>query len=62
MKTYTCDYCGNVATNANVTLNGVTGSGGILLPERLMKKHFCSTVCFWTWAEKYIIHSVIDED
>lgn len=37
-----------------VILKGVTGtSGGILLPEPLHLRHFCSSECFWTWVDKF---------
>ncbi len=52
MKQYVCDKCGKVVTSEpEITLKGVVGtSGGILLPESLHEKHFCSTGCFWDWA------------
>ena len=55
MKFYRCDFCEKEINEALVVLNGIVGiSGGILLPERFHKKHFCSTICFEDWVLKYI--------
>lgn len=54
MKYYKCDKCEKEIITPEVTLTGVIGtSGGILLPEQLHKKHFCSSECFWEWIKKY---------
>lgn len=58
MKYYLCDNdnCGEKVegTEPSVVLKGITGtSGGILLPERFHKKHFCKPECFWQWVHKH---------
>ena len=56
MINYTCDECGqNIGGGEpSIKLEGIVGtSGGILLPERFHKKHFCNTICFWEWIDKY---------
>ena len=54
MKYYICDECKyDKMTEPEVVLKGATGVfGGILMPERLHIKHFCSQECFWNWIEK----------
>jgi len=48
MKYYRCDNCDKLNTgNAPVVL-----TGGILLPELYMEKHFCCRDCFWKWITK----------
>lgn len=54
MKIYKCDssLCDkNCAEDEMVTLKGYAGlSGGILLPDSFLEKHFCNSACFEDWA------------
>lgn len=53
MISWKCDKCGgsHVGENPKIVLKGYTGwSGGILLPESLQEKHFCSNICFEEWV------------
>ena len=55
MKNYTCDTCEATISNPKIILKGLTGtSGGILLPDRFIEKHFCGSDCFLDWVDKYI--------
>ena len=64
MKHYRCDECGKetgqngTGAEPPIVLKGIAGtSGGILLPERFLEKHFCSPECFWDWADKHNINN-----
>lgn len=52
---YICDNCNKVTVgDPEVKLKGISGtSGGILLPEKYIEKHFCCPTCFWRWSIKY---------
>jgi hypothetical protein len=57
MKIYQCDECEKQCeTEPAVEVRGITGtSGRILLPDRFIEKHFCSTDCFWQWIRKHSV-------
>jgi hypothetical protein len=52
MKLFVCDQCAVKVSQPHITIRGVEGSGGILLPAWLQEKDFCSQPCFWMWIEK----------
>ena len=51
MEQTVCDKCKNVCGGEDVIeVKGFVGlSGGILLPERFHRKHFCNRRCFVQW-------------
>lgn len=52
MKFYKCDHCDTEVNEPNVTVDGIRKqSGGILMPDRFHKLHFCSQNCFWQWVK-----------
>ena len=53
MKLFECDFCKEQTVgDAPVTLSGVPGRGGILLPDRYHSKDFCCVEHFWKWVAK----------
>lgn len=49
-----CDQCGTVVNEFEVVLKGYfpNKGGGILLPEKLKAKEFCSPECFLAWIRE----------
>lgn len=50
---YRCENCRKEPEGKPaVTLAGVAGHEGILIPENFQSQDFCSVECFWKWVEK----------